>query len=226
MGAPIDRIYFGDFRLWQAALGPPSEVPKRSVLQQFSGVDQANELVVPASSNMGLELLARTVGEPNPAAKTELGWAAIKRALRQALTARSLRSDPLCYVSDPVNFGDTVGSYAAPVITAAGHPFSNGEVVLVRRAGVGDFSLGAVSSVLTNTFVLGGVAGGPAFHAIAPGDEIFRVDLYWLGLAVTGPPEAVPPNETDGDWFAPQVTYRFRGAGRYDYARIAAAVGS
>lgn len=222
MGAPTERYYFGDFRLWREGIHH-WEIPTRGVTQEFEGVDQEHALVLPASSNTKLELAVRCLGAPNPADKTQKGWRALLRALRRGLVDRSLRSDPLVWIQDD-GVSDVVGSYAAPQITANGHPFTNGDVVLVRRAGLGLWSLATVSSAAANTFDVAAVAG-TSLHAIQAADELFLVEEYYLGMVGQLVEPAVPQTD-QADVYAPELVYKFKGSGRYDYARTSASVGS
>lgn len=220
-GTPTDRYYFGDFKLWGPGIDH-AEIPARGTLQEFQGVDQEHALLIPASSNTSLRLRVRTFGEPNPASKTRPGFRSVLAGERRGLVVRSEVADPLVWIEDDT-VTDTVSSYAAPTITAAGHPFANGDVVLVRRAGLGLWSLATVSNAAANTFDVAAVAQ-TTLHAIAAADEIYLVEAYWLGMIFENL-DTVPPKD-DGDWYADELAYTFAGAGRYVYERTAAAVGS
>lgn len=220
-GAPTSRYYFGDFRLWKCG-DTHLEDPTRQPVQEHVGVDNDHVLVVTNTLGQGLGLAVLCVGEPNPVATNAKGWRALKAALRTGLWARGLRKDPVTWVADDTR-SKAVTSWAAPTVTSAAHGFSNGDVVLVRRAGLGLWSLAAVSAAAANTFNLTAVAG-TSLHAIQAADELHLVEAYYLGMASLGFVAPVPDER--GDWMAERVTYNFRGAGRYTYNRTAATVGS
>lgn len=220
MAAPNERYFYGDLRLWQYGLDHV-EAPMRGQLLKFQGVDQKRALVIPASANNELELKVRCFGAPNPASKTRRGFRAVLRAMRVALEDRSLRADPVVWVEDDAR-SKAVTGFATPTITSAGHGFSNGDVVLVRRLGAGLFSLATVGAAAANTFQVTPVAG-TTLHAIAAADEIHLVEGYWLGMTFAGLDEVAPGDE---DWWTEGIGYRFAGSGSTSYARTTAAVGS
>lgn len=222
MGAPTERYYYGDFRLWQHGRGHVEEYA-RQVTLTFDGVDQVRGLVIPVAPSALLDLTVTCMGLPNPASRTQRGWRALVSAINRGLVERSARADPVVWVQDD-EVTDTVGGFAAGVVSANSHPFLDADVVLIRRATAGAWSLAAVSNALTHTFEVAPVTG-TALHAIQAGDEIFLVEAYWLGMVATLP-KAVAANTTDGDWWAEGIEYGFRGSGLYTYARTAAAVGS
>lgn len=211
-----ERYYFGDFKLYGAGIDHDPQ-GERGVLQEFDGVDQDYALVIAASPSQRLELVVITLGEPNPSSKTTKGWKAIREAVRAALELRADTADPVVWVEDDT-LADTVSSYAAPTITAAGHPFADGDVVLVRRAGA--WSLANVSNSTANTFDVAAVAQ-TELHAIAAADEVYLVEGYWLGMVYGG----VSPQDAAGSWYG-ELSWRFRGSGRWRYSRTAAVVGS
>lgn len=217
---PTERYYFGDLRLWQLGLDHV-EAGDRAGNLSFEGVDRKRRLVIPASPNVGLELLVRCVGSPNPASVDRKGFRAALRAMRVALEDRADRADPVVWIEDDRR-SKTVTGWAAPTVTCAAHGYANGDVVLVRRLGAGLWSLATVSNVAAGTFDLTAVTG-TALHAIAAADEIHLVEGYWLGM-VASSPERVEPGEED--WWAEAIGYRFVGSGSTTYARTAAAVGS
>lgn len=221
MGTPTGRLYYGEFRLWREAY-EPQEVPNRGVLQTFQGVDQLEELVVPSSPNHGLELVATCLGFPNPASATTKGWVALARGLRRALWDRSLRMDPLVWVEDDTTLR-VLSGVAGPLQTSAAHGYSTGDVLLIRRAGAGLWSLVTATVVGPTTFNAVAVTG-TSLHALAPGDEVLRAEAWWVSCAFAGlePMKAGP----GGRYFAQEVVYKFRTSGRYSGTRTAAAVGS
>ena len=221
MGAATGRFYYGDFRLWREAI-TPEERYARTQLQEFQGIDQPRALVIAASANAGLDLDCRCLGFPNPASKTRKGWVAVKRALRVGMDARVHRTDPVVWVEDDRTLRVLTGVGGSPAFhVATGHPFVNDDVVLVRRAGVGLFSLGTVSGATGTSFDLASVLATP-LHPIQVGDEALLVEAYWDGMVWK---DFEPRNEQG--WYAKEVVYAFRGAGTSSYARTsAAAVGS
>ncbi len=221
-GTPTDRYYFGDFRLWLQGIDH-AELPARGVLQEFQGVDQTHGLMIPASSNTTLRIRVRTFGAPNPSSIDRKGFRSVLAQVRAGLVARSLRADPLVWIEDDT-VTDTVTSFAGSTITAAGHPFADGDVVLVRRLGVGLWSLATVSAAGAGGFDVTAV-GTTTLHAIQPADEIYRVEGYYLGAIAEGI-DTVPPKD-DGDFYADELAYTFATSGLYTYERTAAAtVGS
>ena len=96
-----------------------------------------------------------------------------------------------------------------------------GDVVLVRRAGVGLFSLGTVSGATGTAFNISSLMVGIPLHAFLAGDEVLLVEAYWAGMVWR---DFEPRNEQG--WWAKEVVYTFRGSGALTYARTAAAVGS
>jgi hypothetical protein len=218
MGAATGRFYYGDLRLWREAIAPEEQYA-RTLLQEFQGIDQAKMLVIAASGNAGLDLHARCLGFPNPASKNRRGWVAIKRVLRVAMDARIHRTDPLVWVEDDTTLR-VLSGVAGPLMTSAPHPYVTGDVLLIRRVGVGLWSLVTATVVGASTFNAAAVPG-TILHAIQPGDEVLRVEAYWLGMVWKD-----FQREGDQGWYAKEVLYSFRGSGAYSYARTAAAVGS
>jgi len=221
VGAATGRFYYGDFRLWREAIAP-EERYGRTVLQEFQGVDQPRALVIAASANAGLDLECRCLGFPNPSAKNRRGWVAIKRGVRVGMEARLHRTDPVVWIEDDTTRRVLTSVGGSPALNVAGgHPYINGDVVLVRRAGVGLFSLGTVSGATGTAFNVSSLMVGIPLHALAAGDETFLVEAYWDGMVWR---DFEPRNELG--WYAKEVGYSFRGSGASTYARTAAAAGS
>jgi hypothetical protein len=218
VGAATGRLYYGDFRLWREAI-EPKERYGRTLLQEFQGIDQPRVLVVPASANAGLDLEARCLGFPNPSSKNRKGWVAVKRALRTGMEARLHRTDPVVWVEDDTR-SKNVTSVLGVTITSNAHGFNNGDVVLVRRLGVGLWSLAVVGGTTANSFTVAAVAG-TSLHAIQAADEVHLVEAYWLGMVWK---DFQPEGEMG--WYAKEVVYTFRGSGALSYARSQASVGS
>jgi hypothetical protein len=214
------RLYYGDFRLWREAIAP-EERYGRTLLQEFQGIDQPRVLVIAASGNAALDLEARCLGFPNPSAKNRKGWVAVKRALRVAMEARIHRADPVVWVEDDTTLRVVTGLGAPFVQVAGGHPYVNGDVVLIRRAGVGLFTLGTVMNATGTAFDVSSLTVGIPVHPIQAGDHVLLVEAYWVGMVWR---DFEPRGEMG--WYAKEVAYSFRGSGALTYARTAAAVGS
>ena len=221
MGAATGRFYYGDFRLWREAIAP-EEHYARTLLQEFQGIDQPRALVIAASGNAGLDLQCRCLGFPNPGSKTKKGWVAVKRGLRVGMDARIHRTDPVVWVEDDTTLRVLTSVGGSPLLNVAGgHPYVNGDVVLVRRAGVGLFSLGTVLGATGTAFNISSLMVGIPLHAFMAGDEVLLVEAYWAGMVWR---DFEPQNELG--WWAKEVVYTFRGSGALTYARTAATVGS
>jgi hypothetical protein len=222
VGAPTGRVYYGDLRLWREGIAP-EERYGRILLQEFQGIDQARVLVIAASANAGLDLEVRCLGFPNPSAKNRRGWIAVKRALRVAMDARIHRTDPVVWIEDDTTRRVVTSYGGSPAVNVAGgHPHANGDVVLIRRLGVGLFSLGTVMNATGTAFDVASVLmPGLPLHAIQAGDEILLVEAYWPGMVWRD----FEPRGEQG-WYAKDVAYSFRGSGSASYARTTAAVGT
>lgn len=213
-----ERFYWGDFRLGQHGV-EHVENPDRGTVQEFEGVDQKRRLVIANSANSGLELVV-TVLLTTSSAPSRKAFRSALRATRVALEDRSLRQDPVVWVED-TTLSKAVGSYAAPVVTSVAHGRANGDVVLIRRAGAGLWTLATLSSVGADVFTVTAVTGGQV-HAIAAADEIHLVEEYWTDMVMAAQPR-VPP--ASGDHWG-LLEYSFKGSGRFSYARTSASVGS
>lgn len=213
------RYFYGDFALWREGIDH-EETDRRGALQVHQGADRDFALVVPASPNMTAQVEVRTLGAPHASSKDQKGWRSIAQALRVQLRGRASRGDPLVWVEDDTRM-KTVGSFASPTVTSAAHGFSNGDVVLIRRLGVGIYALGTVGSVAANTFVLTLIAG--SLSGIAASDEIHLVEAYWYPMVFR---ELRATRADGGDWYAPEVTYSFEGSASSTYSRTSAGVGS
>jgi hypothetical protein len=220
MGAATGRFYYGDFRLWREAISP-EERYARTLLQEFQGIDQPRVLVIAASANAGLDLECRCLGFPNPGSKTKKGWIAVKRGLRIGMEARIHRTDPVIWVEDDTTLRVVTGLGVPYVQIAGGHPYVNGDVVLIRRSGVGTYSLATVLNATGTAFDISSLMVGIPLHAIMAGDEVLLVEAYWAGMVWR---DFEPRNEQG--WWAKEVGYTFRGSGALSYARTPATVGS
>lgn len=198
--------FFGDLKL-------PSEmryvIPEhvRGVSQVHQGVDRARALHMPTSPNFTVNLLVRCFWAPETD-YSKAGFRAREYAVRDALITRSEATYPLVWVETDI--GKTVSSYSAPTVTCTAHGLSNGDVVLIRRNGQDLYTLGAISSVATNTFEV------TAGHAIQNGDDVHLVQAYWEGM-IFQDMSAIEPVEAAGDYYAEAVDYRFFGGGTVTY---------
>lgn len=222
MGAATGRAYYGDFRLWREGI-EYVERPARASVQEFEGVDQDFALVIPSSVNARLEVLVRCLGYPNPVQRDRAGFRSILRAVRAGMQARADRLDALVWIEDDTTLR-TLSGVAGPLQTSAPHGYSTGDVLLIRRAGVGLWTLLTATVVGADTFT-GAAVTGTILHALQPGDEVLRVDAYWVGMVAQPFPQAVEPQDS-GDYWNPSIEYAFQGSGEHTYARAAATVGS
>lgn len=221
-GAATCRAYYGDFRLWREGI-EYLERPSRASVQTFDGVDQDHALVIPSSVNAQLEVSVRCLGYPNPVQRDRAGFRAILRAVRAGLQARADRLDALVWIEDDGTLR-TLSGVAGPLQTSTPHGYSTGDVLLIRRAGVGLWTLLSATVVGADTFT-GAAVSGTILHALAPGDEVLRVDAYWLGMVAQPFPQPVEPRD-EGDFWNPSIEYGFQGDGKLTYARAVATVGS
>lgn len=220
MAAPQERYYFGDVRLHKHGIDHVG-APARRVMQTFDGVDQIRALVLPASASNSRGVRVRCFAAPNAASPDRKGFRSDLEAMARLLEARSLRSDPLVWIEDDT-LSKAVGGYAAPAVTCVAHGRTTGDVVLIRRLGLGLFSLATVTVTGADTFNVAAVAG-TALHAIAAADEIHLVEEYYLGMAFAAMGEVQPG---EGDFWSDGVQYGFLGSGSVWYARTASSVGS
>jgi|SRR5688572_26088115 len=208
-----ERYYFGDWRLY----GTPDDhfdQPERGAVLEFEGSDQDHALVIPANPNWRETVVVRLLVTPNASDRSYKGLKALVRTQRAALIVRSSRADPFVWVQDDAR-SKAVGGYAAPVVTSNAHGFSNGDVLLVRRAGAGLWSLVTASAVAANTFNVAAVPG-TTLHAIAAADEIHLVEEYRLGCVLASHPDVERQEEPT---FREGFELGFRASGRYTYAR-------
>src|SRR5438045_987234 len=134
MGAPNERYYFGDVRLYQHGMGHDGDGQRGSV-QEFQGVDQKRALVTALSPNLARDLVVQCMAPPQAAARNRKGFRGALEEMRELLEARSDRADPVAWVEDDAR-SKVVGAYAAPLVTSVAHGYATGDVLLVRRLGV------------------------------------------------------------------------------------------
>lgn len=212
------RYHWGDLRLWQH--GKTHIVEDAPTVEQvFQGVDRTRALIVPGSSNDLLSVEVRTLGMPHPTQPDQAGVKTQERAMRAAIRTRRATLYPVVWTVDDTTV-KVVGSYAAPTVTCVAHGRSTGDVVLIRRPGAGLYSLATVTYLTADTFSIVTVSGA-SLHAIATSDEIHLVEWYLLGCRCVGM-SPVTPTPGKGEWYAPDVSYRFVSSGQYEYSRTTA----
>ena len=213
-----NRYHWGDLRLWHH--GKTHIVEDAPTVEQvFQGVDRTRALIVPGSSNDMLSVEVRTLGMPNANALSQAGVKTQERAMRAAIRARRATLYPLAWTVDDTTV-KAVGSFSTPTVTCVAHGRSTSDVVLIRRAGAGLYSLATVTYVDADNFTVAAVTG-TSLHAIAASDEIHLVEWYLLGCRCVGM-SPVTPTPGKGEWFAPDVAYRFMSSGQYEYSRTTA----
>lgn len=214
------RFFYGDLELWREAARAPVEQPTRRVAQVFDGVDQLEALVVGNSPNHQLVLRLPALGFPNPASATTKGWLAISRQMRRDLWDRGLRTDPVAWVED-LTLSKAVQTYVAGLVTTTtAHGLVVGQVVLIRKKGVGNWLLGNVATTPSGTTftvsMSAGMANPDAYVPVAA-DDVHVVEAWWGGCA-HGAVDAMQADVETGAWFAQEVAYRFTTSGRYSWA--------
>jgi hypothetical protein len=211
------RAYFQDLKLWGVFKRPKTN-DRRTVTQEHQGVDQDTALVIAASPNSSGQLVVVQVWEPDTV-PTWLQFRGREKALRLALNARREKKGPVCLVDDANSA--TVAGVSGSVLTLTATPpyaFQIGDHVLVRRLGVGLYSLVRVEAVgawpaYTITVSAPLEAGGSdgAAHAYAIGDNVHKVEMAWTGMTFEQFPELNPGEH--GDFYADDVPFTFRGLG-------------
>lgn len=208
------RAFFQDLKLWGVYLRPTTT--DRRQVHEHEGIDQPYALVIPTSPNHGGTVRVATVWEPGDT-PTWQTFRARERALRHALYARSDKTGPLCIVDDANKA--TVSLFSSGVITLASTPpyaFQVGDAILVRRLGVGLYTLATVAAIGSwppYTVTLGTVIqyGEIPADTIQPGDDVHKVELAWSGLTFESFPELVSGEH--GDYYAEEAGFVFRGLG-------------
>jgi hypothetical protein len=197
--------FFGDLKLPTLLRGLVPQI-QRGVTQMFQGNDRLRALVVAASPNFvaGLDAICFIAPE------TKKGFRSREMALHAALVERGEGYYPVCWIDDSTR-SKVVGSYSAPTITSNSHGFSNSDRVLIRRAGVGLYTIGTVAGATSNTFTVS------ANHAILAGDEIHLIEEYYDRMVF----QDISPIRlsADGDYYTEELTYKFVGNGSTVYAR-------
>ena len=202
--------FFGDLQLGTALrLMVPSW--QRQGAQVYGGVDRTYSLATANSPSWLLELEVVSFWAPETD-YSKKGFRAREMAVSSALQARSEAAHPVVWVENSSN-SKTVGSVVGATITSNAHGFSNGDRVLIRRNGVGLYTLGSVSSVATDTFVITAILGS---HTILAGDNIHLVEEYY-GSCITRGMGALRP--TTNDYYSEEVSFPFYSSGSATYAR-------
>lgn len=221
-GIPTSRYFHGDLRLYQHG-DDHVEDPQRQAAQEHQGVDQERVYLVPSSTNQSLNVQVTCLGEPHPTSVDAKGFKAQLAGLRRAKEARAERLDPLVWVAR-ADLSGAVTVWATPNLTVPGNTFAMGDVLLVRRLGVGLWSLVTVTGVPGGGVVAVAAVSGTTLHAILAGDEVHLVEAYYLSM-VWAQLEPVGPSRF-GTWVAERLAYAFRGSGRFTYNRTASSIGS
>lgn len=202
--------FYGDLKLPTILRGLVPTI-QRGVTQTFQGADRTRGLVIANSPNWiaSLDVMCFVSPETDYSKK---GFRSREMGLHAALIDRSEGYHPVCWIEDSSR-SKVVGSYSAPTVTSNSHGFSNGDKVLIRRAGVGLYTLSTVGGVTTNTFTVSGA------HAIQAADEIHLVEQAYSSMVFSDiTPIRLSPN---GDYYTEEITYRFLGNGSTVYARTA-----
>jgi hypothetical protein len=200
--------FFGDLKLGTELRGIVPTWP-RNVIQTFTGVDRTRGFVSSNSPNYTCELdvIAFVAPESDYSKK---GFRARELAYANALIARSETPAPVVWVEDSSR-SKTVTSATGGTVTCAGHGFSNGDKVLIRRSGATLYTYSAVGSVTSSTFVVS------ATHTINAGDDIHLVEQAYSGMTYQQM-SPIHPGE-GGDYYAEEITFSFVGSGTTTYAR-------
>jgi hypothetical protein len=178
-------------------------------MQVHLGVDQDRALVVPTSPNYTTSLDVTCFWAP-AADFSKTKFREGEMGVRDALIARSPDVHPLVWIEADTPARE-ITSFSGATVTSTSHGLSSSDVVLIRRLGADLYTLGAIGSVTTHTFAL-----APA-HAYANGDDIFKVEAVWYGMAFDQMSPVTPSGQ--GDSFAEEVVYRFVGSGSLTYRR-------
>lgn len=205
------RAFYGDLLLPDTLYGWHPSEPRGSV-QWHDGLDQQEAVAFAQSPNYRPALEVVTFWDPE-ASYTKEGFRAKEAAVRAAARARSERSDPVFWVED---IGLTVSTYVGTTVTtSAAHGLIVGDVVLVRRNGLGLFTYAELATVgSTTTF---DVADG---HGIANGDDVYRVEEYIAGQIFRDLAQiSVKPEK--GDHYEPAAKFLFFGSHASWYTREA-----
>jgi hypothetical protein len=202
--------FYGDLQLGSELRAiVPSQA--RGNLQVHQGGDRLRALVTAASPNLTTALDVQTFIAPD-STFSKKGFRSYEMAMRGALTSRANRTDPVMWIetSTPTR---TVGSFASPTVTCNGHGLSNGNVVLIRRSGVGYYTLSTISGVTTNTFVVVSLSSS---HTITAGDNIYLVEQAYYGCVWQDLAEMQPaPN---GDYYCEMASFKFLASGSTTYS--------
>lgn len=212
------RAYWGDLRLWYAAINYVESTPRGASIT-VPGIDRTEALHIHTSPNFGGDVEIHTVFLPS--ALTQEDHRARVAAMLTALEARAglnQPAHPLVWVADNAR-SRVVDSYAAPVVTSAGHGFANGDVVLMRRLGPGLYGVGYVSNVTANTFTVVFENDWGGGYAVQGGDDILLVERVWAGHGYQGMGPLPLDPASGGDYFAADTVYTFSGSRASGYTR-------
>jgi hypothetical protein len=189
------RAYWGDLLLpkihRKTEVSDVFEAP-----QIHKGIDRASARILSINRNWSAQLAVRTFWSPD-ADYTAKAHEAYEAAFRAAVLARCEVPYPLFEVEDA---DMQVLSSVTPITTTTPHGWSTGNVVLVRRLGVGLYTYGAITVTGASTFTI------VSQHAIAIGDKVFKVHRYWLYAHLAGTPRTTLKKDKPGNHEAEAVS--------------------
>ena len=205
------RAYFGDLLLPDYLLGIVPEQQRQ--MQVHPGVDRDYALHVPSSPNVSTRLMVQTLWTDSN--YTKRGFRSMEMVVRAALIARAGATHPVVWVESETP-STTVASSSGAVITTTANPngFTTGDVVLIRRSGVGLYTLGSVTARTSNSIT---VAASHTYHA---GDTIQLVEAYWSAF-IWDSLQAIPLSG-QSDSYTDAASFLFVGAGGTTYHRTTA----
>lgn len=203
---PTRLAFLGDLQLG-SELRHIIPAQERRVTQLFDGVDRSRALIVPASPNITYNLNVITFFAPESTYSKE-SFRAREWLIREALISRSEATYPLIWATE---LNKTVSNYTGSTVTAAGHGMSNGNYTLIRRNGVGLYTLSAIGNVATDTFDI------TAGHAVQAGDDVYLVERYWNGCLFVAF-ESLEPSE-NGDYYSEMGKFTFACSGSSYYSK-------
>lgn len=201
------RIFWGDLPLWR--LGRMISVKEtRGGLQAYEGIDALNTLVLPTSPNFSTELECHTLFDPYADASgdyTRASFRATVDAMLEAITLRSYSRAPVCWIED---YSDTtvnraVTNVSGSTLTVGTNSFANNDWVLVRRLGVGLWTLSQVSNRTSTTVDV------TLTHAATTSDEVLLVSQFWKNMVCLGMGDL--GFGKDGGHYAEDAVYTFKG---------------
>ena len=212
------RIYYGDLRLWRTGRYIEAKRP-RGGMQVYEGIDSKDALVLPTSPNYNTELECHTLFDPTADANgdfTRFSLQSIVDAMSEALVARSAARAPVCWIEDSsdTTVNRSISAVAGGLLTVGSNSFANNDWVLVRRLGVGLWTLSQVSGRTATQITV------TAAHPITTSDTVMLVHQFWKNM-VFDSNQGIGVGK-DGGHFSDDVTYPFKGTcpAAYRYSRL------